>query len=209
MSDDLSTLDATAQAELVRSGDATPLELVDAAVNRIEKVNGELNAVIHPLFEKARAAASAQLPDGPFCGVPMLIKDLDGTSAGDPLHWGNRLLQRVGYTADHDSYLVAKLRDAGFVITGKTNTPEFGLMPTTESLAYGPARNPWNTDHSTGGSSGGSAAAVASGMVPLAHAGDGGGSIRIPASCCGLFGLKPTRGRSSLGPDAGASWAGL
>ena len=207
--DDLSALDATAQAELVRRGEATPLELVDAAINRIEKVNDDLNAVIHPLFDKARDAARADLPDGPFRGVPILIKDLDGSSVGDPLHWGNKLLKRVGYTATHDSYLVEKLRNAGFVIVGKTNTPEFGLMPTTESEAYGPARNPWNTDHSTGGSSGGSGAAVASGMVPTAHAGDGGGSIRIPASCCGLFGLKPTRGRSSLGPDVGEAWAGL
>ena len=209
MSDDLSILDATDQAALVRNGDATPLELVDAAINRIEKVNGELNAVIHPLFEKARDTATGALPDGPFRGVPILVKDLDGTSAGDPYHEGNKLLKRVGYRALHDSYLIARLRKAGFVLVGKTNTPEFGLMPTTESEAYGPARNPWNTGHSTGGSSGGSAAAVASGMVPTAHAGDGGGSIRIPASCCGLFGLKPTRGRTSLGPDVGESWAGL
>jgi amidase len=128
---------------------------------------------------------------------------------GDPLHWGNQLLKRVGYTAERDSYLFQKLRAAGFVVIGKTNTPEFGLMPTTEPEAYGPTRNPWNTGHGTGGSSGGSAAAVASGMVPVGHAGDGGGSIRIPASACGLFGLKPTRGRMSLGPQDGESWAGL
>ena len=209
MSDDLSMLDATAQADLVRRGDATPLELVEAAINRIEKVNGELNAVIHPLFDKARDTAATTVPDGPFRGVPAVIKDLDGSSAGDPLHWGNKLLKQVGYVSDHDSFLVSKLRAAGFVLVGKTNTPEFGLMPTTESEAYGPARNPWSTNHSTGGSSGGSGAAVASGMVPVAHAGDGGGSIRIPASACGLFGLKPTRGRVSLGPDVGEAWAGL
>ena len=210
MESELSTLDATAQADLVRSGEATPLELVDAAINRVEKVNSEVNAVIHPLFDKARAAAGgSELADGPFRGVPIVIKDLDGASAGDPLHWGNRLLKRVGYVADHDSHLFAKLRAAGFVVIGKTNTPELGLMPTTEPEAYGPARNPWNTGHGTGGSSGGSAAAVASGMVPVGHAGDGGGSIRIPSSACGLFGLKPTRGRMSLGPEAGEAWAGL
>ncbi len=210
MESELSTLDATGQAELVRNGEITPLELVDAAINRVEKVNDELNAVIHPLFEKARATAGgADLADGPFRGVPIVIKDLDGYSAGDPLHLGNDLLKRVGYVADHDSSLFAKLRSAGFVVIGKTNTPELGLMPTTESAAYGPARNPWNTAHGTGGSSGGSGAAVASGMVAIGHAGDGGGSIRIPASACGLFGLKPTRGRVSLGPDLGEAWAGF
>ncbi len=211
MADDLAFLDATAQAELVRSGTATPLELVDDAINRIEKVNDQLNAVIHPLFEKARATAAAvpATADAPFHGVPIVLKDLDGTSADDPLHLGNRLLKELGHVADHDGYLFEKIRAAGFIPVGKTNTPEFGLMTTTEPEAYGPTRNPWNTGHSTGGSSGGSAAAVASGMVPLAHAGDGGGSIRIPASECGLFGLKPSRGRMSLGPDAGEAWAGL
>jgi Asp-tRNA(Asn)/Glu-tRNA(Gln) amidotransferase A subunit family amidase len=209
VTDDLGALDATAQAELVRRGDATPLELVDAAVNRIEKVNPELNAVIHPLFEKARAAAAGDLPDGPFRGVPIVVKDLDGSSAGDPMHLGNKLLKEIGYVADHDSFLAARLRAAGFVVVGKTNAPEFGLMPTTEPEAYGPTRNPWNTGYNTGGSSGGTASAVASGMVPLGHGGDGGGSIRIPSSACGLFGLKPTRGRVSLGPDEGEAWAGL
>jgi len=206
---DLSVLDATAQAELVRAGDATPLELVDAAINRIEKLNGDLNAVIHERFDRARAEASAALPDGPFRGVPIVFKDLDGSMAGEPLHQGNALLKQLGHTGDHDSYLFEKLRAAGFVPVGKTNTPELGLMPTTEPLAYGPTRNPWSTAHGTGGSSGGSAAAVASGMVPVGHAGDGGGSIRIPASACGLFGLKPTRGRISLGPEVGEAWAGL
>lgn len=209
MNDDLSLLDATAQAELVANGTLRPLELVDAAINRVEKVNPELNAIIHPLFEKARATAAGAVPDGPFRGVPTVFKDLDGASAGDPLHWGNRLLREVGHVADHDSYLFAKLRAAGFIPIGKSNTPELGLMPTTEPLAYGPTRNPWNTAHSTGGSSGGSAAAVASGMVPVGHAGDGGGSIRTPAAHCGLFGLKPSRGRISLGPEAGEAWAGL
>lgn len=206
---DLAFLDATAQAELVRTGDASPLELVDAAINRIDKLNPDLNAVIHPLFEKARAAARGDLPDGPFRGVPVVIKDHDGTSAGDPCHHGNKLLKDIGWVEPHDSYLVAKLRAAGFVLVGKANVPELGLQPTTEPLAYGPSHNPWDTGHGTGGSSGGSACAVASGMVPVAHAGDGGGSIRIPSSACGIFGLKPTRGRVSLGPDDGEPWGGL
>jgi amidase len=202
-------LDATAQAELVRRGEASPLELVDAAINRIDKLNPELNAVIHPLYERARTHVQTSLADGPFTGVPIVIKDLDGTLAGAPYHAGNRALKTIGYTATTTSYLVARLEAAGFVIVGKTNTPEYGLLPTTEPLAYGPTRNPWNTAHSSGGSSGGTGAAVASGMVPLGHGGDGGGSIRIPSSMCGLFGLKPSRGRISLGPDEAESWAGL
>jgi amidase len=208
MTDDLASLDATAQAALVREGAASPRELVDAALARIDAVNPQLNAVIHRRDERARAEADTA-PDGPFRGVPVLVKDLDGALAGEPLHLGNRLLRDRAYTADHDSYLFASLRAAGCVIVGKTNTPELGLLPTTESHAHGPARNPWDLERSPGGSGGGSAAAVASGMVPIAHAGDGGGSIRIPASACGLFGLKPTRGRVSLGPDEGEAWAGL
>jgi amidase len=206
---ELSTLDATAQAELVRNGEASPLELVDGAIERIEKLNGDLNAVIHPLFESARSQARGTLPDGPFRGVPIVVKDLDGMLAGAPYHAGNKLLKELNYIAPETSFLFQKLIDAGFVIVGKTNTPEFGLMPTTEPEAYGPAHNPWNPKHSPGGSSGGTAAAVASGMVPLGHAGDGGGSIRIPGSMCGLFGLKPSRGRISLGPEEAESWAGL
>jgi amidase len=210
LGEDLGALDATAQAELVRAGDVTALELVDAAITRIEKVNSELNAVIHPLFDKARdATARSSGDDAPFSGVPIVLKDLDGSSAGDPLHLGNAALRDAGHVADHDTYLVAKLRAAGCIPVGKTNTPELGLLPTAEPKAYGPTRNPWNTEHSPGGSSGGSAAAVASGMVPVGHAGDGGGSIRIPASACGLFGLKPSRGRVSMGPDLGEAWAGL
>ncbi len=210
MSNDLSKLDATAQAELVRNKEASPLELVDAAIARIEKLNGELNAVIHPLFDRARATAQGNtLPDGPFRGVPIVVKDLDGELEGTPYHAGNKLLKARNNISTFTSYLFAKLEAAGFVIVGKTNTPEFGLMTTTEPEAYGPTRNPWNTGRSTGGSSGGSGAAVASGMVPLAHAGDGGGSIRIPATHCGLFGLKPSRGRISLGPKVAEDWAGL
>jgi amidase len=209
MSDDLAVLDATAQAALVRDGVATPRELVDAALERIDAVDGVLHAVIHRRDERARAEADAGPPEGPFRGVPILVKDLDGSLAGEPLHLGNRLLRDLGHVADHDSYLFARLRAAGCVIVGKTNTPELGLLPTAESLAHGPSHNPWDLERSTGGSSGGSGAAVASGMVPTAHAGDGGGSIRIPASACGLFGLKPSRGRVSLGPDDGEAWAGL
>jgi amidase len=207
-SGDLADLDATAQAELVRRGDVTPAELVDAAIARIEARNPALNAVIHPRFERARAEAHLA-PDGPFRGVPLVVKDLDGSLAGEPLHLGNRALRDLGHVADHDSFLFTKLRNAGFVIVGKTNTPELGLLPTAEPLAHGPTRNPWALDRSSGGSSGGSAAAVAAGMVPVGHAGDGGGSIRIPASACGLVGLKPTRGRVSLGPDLGEGWGGL
>ncbi len=206
---DLAVVDALAQAALVRDGVASPRELVDAAIDRIDAVNDQLNAVIHRRDERARAEADAGPPDGPFRGVPILVKDLDGTLADEPLHLGNRLLRDLEHVPDHDSYLFARLRAAGCVIVGKTNTPELGLLPTAESHAHGPTRNPWNLERSTGGSSGGSGAAVASGMVPVAHAGDGGGSIRIPASACGLFGLKPSRGRVSLGPDEGEAWAGL
>ncbi len=201
-------LDATAQAELVRNGEVTPIELVEAAIARVEQVNPALNAIIHERFDRARDEA-AHAPDGPFRGVPIVVKDYDGPLADEPYHLGNRLLKKIGYIADHDSYLNAKLKAAGFVIVGKTNAPEFGLLPTTEPTAYGPTRNPWDIERSAGGSSGGSGAAVASGMVPLAQGGDGGGSIRIPASMCGLFGLKPTRGRVSLGPDDGEVWGGL
>ncbi|MGH7818431.1 MAG: amidase [Candidatus Binatia bacterium] len=206
---ELARLDATAQAELVRRGEVTPLELVDAAISRIEALDARLNAVILSLFEKARSAARGRLPDGPFRGVPFLLKDLDAHSAGDPHHCGMKRLRDVGWTERDDTWLVSKFRAAGVVILGKTNTPELGLNVTTEPVAYGPSRNPWNPEHSTGGSSGGSAAAVASGMVPVAHASDGGGSIRIPASECGLVGLKPSRGRISLGPDYGEYWSGL
>jgi len=208
MTDDLSNLDATALADLVRRGETTPVELVDAAIARIEKINPRLNAVIIPLFDKARAQAAGRLPDGPFRGVPLLLKDLTCTSAGDPYHAGMRFLRNLKWVADHDTYLAAKFRAAGFVFLGRTNVPELGPIPTTEPEAYGPTRNPWDTTRSPGGSSGGSAAAVASRMVSVAHGNDGGGSIRIPSSACGLVGLKPSRGRTSLGPDTGDAWNG-
>src|SRR5437764_1879974 len=205
MTDDLAWLDATAQAELVRTGQLSPLELVEAAIARIEKVDPELNAVIHHRFDAAVQEASGELPDGPFRGVPFLVKDLYAGSAGDPMHNGTRVLRDANYIASADSWLVARYRAAGFIITGRTNTPEFGLVPTTEPVSHGAAHNPWNLDHTPGGSSGGSAAAVAAGLVPVAHGGDGGGSIRIPASMCGCVGLKVTRGRITLGPDGDES----
>jgi len=207
MSDDIAFLDATAQADLVRRGEVTPEELLEGAIARIEKLNPGLNAVIASFFEEARGRV-AKLPDGPFRGVPMLLKDLGGAMAGAPLYAGMRFLRDAGWREPEDSYFTARLRAAGFSFLGRTNSPELGILPTSEPEAFGPTRNPWNTRHSAGGSSGGSAAAVAAGMVSVAHASDGGGSIRIPASSCGLVGLKPTRGRSSFGPGVGERWAG-
>lgn len=209
MDADLSTLDAIAQAELVASGQASASELVEAAIERIERINPELNAVITPLAQRARDAAAGDLPNGPFRGVPFLLKDLMCHSAGDPFHEGMAFLKAQGWVEPHDTALAARFRAAGFVVVGKTNTPELGILPTTEPLAYGATRNPWDLTRSTGGSSGGSAAAVAAGLVPVAHANDGGGSIRIPASECGLVGLKPTRGRVSLAPEFGDVMGGL
>jgi amidase len=200
--------DATELAALVRSGQASPTELVDEAITRIERLDPTLNAVIHERFEAARAEASRDLPNGPFRGVPFLVKDLGCEIAGEPHTQGNQALKDADVRAARDSYLYESIRGAGFVTLGRTNTPELGGTITTEPKAFGPSRNPWNTDYSTGGSSGGSAAAVASGMVPVAHASDGGGSIRVPASECGLVGLKPSRGRISQGPKIGEGWAG-
>ena len=206
---DLAALDATAQAELVGAGEASPAELVEAAIGRIEAVNPELNAVIHPLFDEARAAAEGELPDGPFKGVPALVKDLGPALAGAPLHMGMRYLKERDFRGPLDSFVFQKLKAAGFVVAGKTNVPELGIPPTTEPVAYGPTRNPWDTSRTPQGSSGGSAAAVAAGMVPLAHGNDGGGSIRIPASANGLVGLKPSRNRISQGPLTGDFAGGL
>lgn len=200
--------DATELATLVRTGQASPGELVDDAIARVERLDPTLNAVIHERFEAARAEARGGLPDGPFRGVPFLVKDLGCEMAGEPHTLGNRALRDADVRAEQDSYLYQSIRGAGFVTLGRTNTPELGGTITTEPEAFGPSRNPWNPDHSTGGSSGGSAAAVAAGMVPMAHASDGGGSIRVPASECGLVGLKPSRGRISHGPKIGEGWAG-
>ncbi len=203
MSDDYSQLDATAQAQLVREGVVSPRELTDAAISRIEALNPTLNAVIHERYELARQQAEGPLPDGPFRGVPILFKDLMCSVQGDPHHQGSNFLKRNNYRSGHTDHLAQRFFEAGFVYLGRTNTPEFGLLPTTEPDAYGPTKNPWNIERANGGSSGGSAAAVASGMVAIAHANDGGGSIRIPASCNGLVGLKPSRGRTSSGPMQG------
>jgi amidase len=190
-------LDATAQAELVRRGEVSPGDLVENAIEQIGRLNPQLNAVIHERFDKARAEAAHV--SGPFRGVPYLIKDLT-FSKGDLHAAGIAGVKAAGYRADHDAHLVSNLRKAGFVLVGAANTPELGLTATTEPVAFGPSRNPWNVGYSTGGSSGGSAAAVASGMVPVAHGSDGGGSVRMPSSLCGIVGLKPTRGRISSGP---------
>ncbi len=208
MADDFEWMDATEQASVVRKGDATPSELLEAALARIDERNPALNAVIIDLSEKARAAAAdPALPDGPFRGVPFLLKDAVAHSAGDPYHQGSRVLKDAGFVAERDTWLVERFRAAGFLICGKTNLPELATSVTTESLAYGPTHNPWDLDRSPGGSSGGAGAAVASGMVAVAHGNDMGGSIRIPASVCGLVGLKPSRARSTLGPDFGEYWA--
>ncbi len=197
-------LDAVAQAALVANGEVSPHELVDAAINRIEALDDGpegINAIIHRRFEKALAEAkSPSLANGPFRGLPMVMKDLWPASAGDPLHLGNIAMKKAGYIHPEDANITRTYRRAGMVIIGRSNTPEFGAVATTESIAYGPCRNPWNPVHSSGGSSGGAAAAVASGMLPAANASDGGGSIRIPAAACGLVGLKPSRGRISMGP---------
>jgi amidase len=206
-------LDATAQAELVARGDASPAELVAGAIARIESLNPGLNAVIHERFERAQAEAAAlpaRPPDGaPLHGVPFLVKDAVCHTAGDPFHCGMRLLKRLEWTEPTDTWLAARFRAAGFVFVGKTNTPELATSCTTEPLAYGASHNPWDLGRSTGGSSGGSAAAVASGMVAVAHGNDMGGSIRFPASMCGIVGLKPTRARTTLGPNFGEYWGPL
>ncbi|CAB4738345.1 MAG: amidase [Actinobacteria bacterium] len=213
MTDDFRWLDATAQAELVRTGAASALELVDAAIRRIESENPAINAVITPLFEKARAAAvdavKGDRRNAPFVGVPFLLKDAVCHSAGDPFHAGMQVLKDAGYIAPDDTWLAARFRAAGLLTVGKSNTPEYATSATTEPLAYGATHNPWDLSRSPGGSSGGSAAAVAAGFVPVAHANDMGGSIRIPAAFCGLVGLKPSRGRTTIGPHWGEYWATL
>lgn len=202
--------DAVTLASLVRAGEVTPAELVERAVERIEAVNPALNAVIHRRFDAALADAARSAPGaGPLAGVPMLVKDAVCHTAGDPYHLGMRLLRDRGWTEPADTHLAARFRAAGLVILGRTNTPELATAYTTEPVAYGPTRNPWDPTRSAGGSSGGSAAAVAAGMVPVAHGNDMGGSIRVPASMCGVVGLKPTRARTSLGPDFGEYWAML
>jgi amidase len=205
--DEIAFLDSTAQAELVRNKEIRPTELVEAAIERIERLNPSLNAVITTMYDQARERAAGPTLEGPFAGVPFLLKDIIASCAGVRMALGTALL--CSFVPDHDSELILRYKSAGLIALGKTNTPELGLVPTTEPAVFGPTRNPWDTGRTTGGSSGGSAAAVASGMVPMAHASDGGGSIRIPASCCGVFGLKPTRARNPLGPDFGDLLSGL
>lgn len=200
LADQTRFLDATAQAALVRSGEVSASELVEAAIERIEALDGPINAVNYRWFDEARDRSRGDLPDGPFRGVPFLLKDLFAPYQGQPMSNGNRPTKERGERATSDSTLVARQRAAGLVTLGRTASPEFGSVAITEPLAWGPTRNPWNLDRSPGGSSGGSAAAVAAGMVPVAHASDGGGSIRIPSSACGLVGLKVSQGRISMGP---------
>jgi len=198
--------DALGLAELVKKGQVSAADLVEEAISRIEAANPKINAVIHRMYEKARGLAANPPTGGPFPGVPFLLKDLLTACAGEPLTMGCKGLR--GYVPDMDSELMRRYRATGLIVLGKTNTPEFGLVAVTEPELFGPTRNPWDLARTPGGSSGGSAAAVASGMVPMASGGDGGGSIRIPSAYCGLFGLKPSRGRTPTGPYYGEIWQG-
>ena len=201
LADDTRWLDATAQAELVASGKVSPLEMVNAAIERVERYDGALNALTYRWFDAARQlASSSELPDGPFRGVPYLLKDLYAAEAGKPLSNGSKAYKAADYVSPEDTTLVSRYKASGLISLGRSNSPEFGSVPVTEPEAWGPTRNPWDLSRTPGGSSGGSAAAVAAGIVPIAHASDGGGSIRIPASCCGLVGLKVSQGRISMGP---------
>ncbi|MCO5129145.1 MAG: amidase [Xanthobacteraceae bacterium] len=198
--------DALGLAELVRGKQISPAELLDEALARTAKVDPRINAVVVRHEDFAREQIESGLPSGPFTGVPFLLKDLENLAGTRTTSGASVFKDNV---ADHDGIVAARFKAAGLVIFGKTSTPEFGLLPTTESRLFGPTRNPWNPAHSSGGSSGGAAAAVAARVLPVAHASDGGGSIRIPASACGVFGLKPTRARTPLGPDRGEGWGGF
>jgi amidase/6-aminohexanoate-cyclic-dimer hydrolase len=204
---DYTQYDALGLAELVANGDVSATELLSCAEQMTQDHNPGLNALVTPMWEQAAESIGNGLAQSPLSGVPMPLKDLGLYYRGVVTSNGSRLF--ADNVADHDSTLVQRYKAAGLVLSGKTNTPEFGLATTTEPQLHGPTRNPWSHNHSTGGSSGGAAAAVAAGMFPVAHASDGGGSIRIPAGCCGLFGLKPTRGRVPLGPAAVEGWGGL
>jgi amidase len=202
---EFSSYDGLGLADLVKTRQVSAKELVSASIENIEALNPKLNAVIHKMYDRAMKQAENPV-DGPFSGVPFMLKDLLSWFAGEPISSGSKLFK--GWIPPYDTEMVRRYRKSGVIVVGKTNTPEFGLTPYTEPEAFGPTVNPWDTARTTGGSSGGSAAAVASGMVPLAGGGDGGGSIRIPSSCCGIFGLKPTRGRTPAGPLAGEHWQG-
>jgi amidase len=201
------SFDGLGLAGLVRKGEVTPSELLEAAIERVEIRNPKINAVVMQLYDFGRQTIAAGLPEGPFRGVPFLLKDLNGSLGGFPTTRGSHFFADV--VPPEDGVLVKRYKQAGLVIFGKTNTCELGLSVTCEPQFYGPTRNPWNLEHTPGGSSGGSSAAVAARMVPMAHAADGFGSIRVPAACCGLVGLKPTRARNSLGPYLGEAVAGL
>ena len=205
--ENLMRLSATEQAQKIRSGAVSPAEMLAAAIAAIERTNPHLNAVVLPLFDRALDALKTLNRDAPFAGVPLLLKDMCAEYEGTRMTEGSRFLK--DYISPRDSELVARYRRAGFVIVGKTNTPEFASKPTTEPTLFGKTHNPWKLGYSAGGSSGGSAAAVAAGMTAVAHANDGGGSIRVPSAWCGVVGLKPTRGRNPLGPDYGDVAAGL
>ena len=199
--------DAVGLAELVRSGQVDAAELLAAAIERCERRNPSVNAVVHAFYDRARGTLAEKGRSGPLAGVPFLLKDVGAHYGGEPTGYACRLFD--GFVAERDTTLVRRYRQAGLVIFGKTNTPELALAVTTEPELTGPTLNPWNPEYSPGGSSGGAAAAVAAGIVPAAHGSDGGGSIRIPASLCGLVGLKPTRGRIPTGPDRAEGWAGM
>ncbi len=207
MSENLDRLDATAIARKIRTGECSAKEVLEITLNKITRYNPSLNAIITPLYDQALKAIEDGLPEGPFSGVPFVIKDLVVSVAGVPSTAASRLC--LDNIPTVDSEIVARHRRAGLVIVGKTNSSEFGLATATEPDLFGPTKNPWNSSHSPGGSSGGSAAAVAAGIVPMGHATDGGGSIRIPAACCGLFGLKPTKARITAGPEGGEALAGM
>jgi amidase/6-aminohexanoate-cyclic-dimer hydrolase len=206
--DDLTALDATAVAALVASGQVTPTELLDRALAAVDRLNPALNAVVLVQEDAARRAIAAGLPRGPFRGVPYLLKDLGCEALDFPSHNGSRLFENTKYS--YDSEIYTRMRATGVVTFGRTTSPEGGIGAATEAAVYGgPTRNPWNLNHTSGGSSGGSGAAVAAGIVAFAHGSDGGGSVRIPASSCGLFGFKPTRARLPDGPASGEGWAGM
>jgi len=208
---ELAWMDATAQANLVATGKATARELVDAAIERVERINPQLNCVIYPRFDKARAEAATRQehPPGVFHGVPFLLKDLSEMVAGEPISWGWKAFKDARVTARSSSNVAAKFHAAGLIAIGQTTVPEWGPSIATETRAWGATRNPWNLERGVGGSSGGAGAAVGSGIVPIAHGNDAGGSIRIPASFCGIVGLKPSRGRTSIGPLHADIWHGL
>jgi len=199
--------DAISLAALIAKREVSAEEVLEAAIARAEQINPAINAIVHTQYELARRAVAASLPEGPLKGVPYLIKDLGFFETGEPATFGSSLFK--DFVADHETAYVTRCKKAGVVFIGRSSSPEFGLNPNTEPRLYGSCHNPWNLEYSAGGSSGGSAAAVSAGILPVAHATDGGGSIRIPAAQCGLFGLKPSRGRVSMAPDAGEGWGGL